>query len=77
MGMAKLTLSVDPAVVERAKRYARQRRVSVSGLVEAYLGSLNEPAAAPAAPPVLRSLRGILKKADMADYRRHLVQKHR
>ncbi len=75
--MAKLTLSVDPAVVARAKRYARQRCVSVSGLVEAYLGSLAEPAAPPAAAPVLRSLRGILKKADTADYRRHLVQKHR
>jgi hypothetical protein len=31
--MSKLTLSIDDAVVSRAKRYARLRGVSVSALV--------------------------------------------
>ena len=35
--MAKLTLSVDEAVVERAKEIARRRGTSVSALVERYL----------------------------------------
>ena len=35
--MSKLTLSVDQAVVQRAKRYARARRTSVSRLVERFL----------------------------------------
>ena len=35
--MTKLTLSVDARVVARAKRYARARGTSVSGLVERML----------------------------------------
>ena len=73
--MAKLTLSVDPSVVSRAKRYANQRGTSVSRMVESYLASLGAPAS-PQRTPVLRSLRGILKNADREDYRRRLVRKH-
>ena len=36
--MSKLTLSVDPAVVRRAKKYAAARGTSVSRLVTTYLG---------------------------------------
>jgi hypothetical protein len=39
----KLTLSVDPAVVSRAKRYAAKQGVSVSWLVETYLASVSRP----------------------------------
>ena len=38
--MAKLTLSVDETVVERAKEFARRRGTSVSALVEGYLDAL-------------------------------------
>jgi hypothetical protein len=75
--MSKLTLSVNPSVVSRAKRYAKQRGVSVSQMVEAYLASVSEPAAATEIPPILRSLRGTLKKADLDDYRKHLTRKYR
>lgn len=76
--MSKLTLSVDSRIVSRAKRYARQHGVSVSGMVEAYLARVTG-AATSAAPdaPVLRSVRGILKKADPEEYRRHLSAKYR
>lgn len=59
--MSKLTLSVDPAVVSRAKRYAKQNGVSLSAMVETYLASLSAPPASQEMPPILRSLRGILK----------------
>ena len=76
--MAKLTLSVDSRVVSRAKRYAQQRGLSVSSMVEAYLAAV---AVSPAEPtpdaPVLRGLRGALKKADVAAYRKHLAAKYR
>jgi hypothetical protein len=75
--MAKLTLSVDPSVVSRAKRYARKRGTSVSRMVEAYLSSVSEPASPTDMPPILRSLRGTLKKADLDDYRKHLTRKYR
>jgi hypothetical protein len=76
--MSKLTLSVDERVVSRAKRYARQRGVSISKMVETYLAAVAGPAsAALPEPPILRSLRGSLKKADLDAYRRHLAIKYR
>jgi len=76
--MSKLTLSVDDSVIERAKRYARTRGVSVSELVESYLDLVSRRTEAKQADtPVLRSIRGILKKADPEDYKRHLVRKYR
>ena len=73
---AKLTLSVDPAIVSRAKRYARRQGVSVSRLVEVYLASISEQSAAADLPPLVASLRGALKKAGATAYRKHLVKKY-
>lgn len=43
--MSKLTLSVDEAVIERAKGFARRRETSISALVEGYLEALTRPVA--------------------------------
>jgi hypothetical protein len=78
--MSKLTLSVDAAVVERAKAYAARRGTSVSRLVETYLGLLSEgPAGSDELPPITRRLSGILKGARVGrdDYRRHLERRYR
>jgi hypothetical protein len=76
--MAKLTLSVDERVVLRAKRFAKLRGVSVSQMVETYLAAVAEPPSpALGAAPILRSVRGILKNADMGEYRKHLTAKYR
>ena len=77
--MSKLTLSVDKGVIARAKRYAKQRGVSVSEMVEAYLAAVSEPPGQrPAdAPPILRSVRGSLQKADLEQYKKHLAAKYR
>ena len=76
--MAKLTLSVDNRVVSRAKEYAKRRGVSVSEMVEAYLSAVAEPAfPATGAAPILRSVRGVLKDADIGEYRKHLAAKYR
>ena len=66
--MGKLTLNVDQRVVSRAKRYARKQGVSVSQMVGAYLDAVAEPTpvATPNAP-ILRSLKGVLKKANSID----------
>jgi hypothetical protein len=77
----KLTLSVDSAVISRAKRYAKRHGVSVSGLVETYLAAVAKPAVSHpseerTAPPVRRELQGILKGADVSAYRRHLERKY-
>jgi len=75
--MSKLTLSVDDSVVERAKRYAKTRGVSISELVEAYLDLVSRRRGVTAETPVLRSLRGTLRGANPEDYRRHLARKYR
>ncbi len=76
--MAKLTLSVDSQVVENAKVYAKQRGISVSAIVEAYLASVAEPPpSSTAATPILNSVRGVLKGVDVEDYRHHLAAKYR
>jgi hypothetical protein len=77
--MAKLTLSVDNRVVSRAKQYAKRRGVSISQMVEAYLAEVVEPPspAATGSAPILRSVRGVLKSADIGEYRKHLAAKYR
>ena len=75
--MAKLTLSVDSRVVSRAKQYAKLRAVSVSEMVEAYLGAVAEPSS-PATWPLrlLRSVRGVLKNADIDAYRKRFRRRN-
>lgn len=73
----KLTLSLDPAVIARAKRYAEQSGISISAMVETYLAAVSQPAEAAEAPLVRGKLQGILKGAGPADYRRHLKRKYK
>ena len=76
--MGKLTLSVDSRVVSRAKQYAKQRGVSVSEMVEAYLAAVAKPPSpATGTAPILRLVRGVLKEADIDGYRKHLAAKYR
>ena len=75
--MSKLTLSVDRQVIERAKTYAKSRGLSVSAMVQAYLESVSLDAENSKMPPVLKSLRGSLKEADLNAYGAHLAQKYR
>lgn len=76
--MAKVTLSVDPRVVARAKRYARARGTSVSRLVETMLDLVSAPSVERGeAPPVLTRLRGSMKRGAVDDHRRYLGRKYR
>ena len=74
---AKLTLSLNPKVVSQAKQYAARRGVSVSYIVETFLSAVSSDSAAPPDSPILRSLRGTLKNADLNGYREHLASKYR
>lgn len=79
--MGKLTLSVEGAVVERAKRYAARRGTSVSRLVEQYLDLVSRPVPSQEQElsPLLKQLRAETKgvSVDLADYRRYLERKYR
>ena len=75
MPKTKLTLSVDPSVVERAKRFSRRNQTTVSELVQDSLASLED--AEHAATPLTSRLRGVLpKEVSRDDYREHLEAKH-
>ncbi|MBM3811744.1 MAG: toxin-antitoxin system protein [Acidimicrobiia bacterium] len=76
--MSKLTLSVDDQVITSAKRYAKRQGISVSQMVESYLAAVANVASQDRRDtPVLRSVRGSLKKADQQEYRKHLALKYR
>lgn len=74
---AKLTLTVDPRVIENAKRYAARAGTSVSQLVEDYLAAVATPTPTAEAPPVLARLRGALRDVDVEDHRQFQVEKYR
>lgn len=74
--MAKLTLSVDEDVVQRAKRFAAANDTSVSRLVEDYLGGLAPPLDLTGVPEHIVSLIGIAEGADPDGYKKHLVRKY-
>jgi hypothetical protein len=69
--MSRLTLTIDGEVLARAKRYAKEYEVSMSKLIETYLDGLTD-----SPTPVLDQLRGVLKKANLKGYRRHLATKY-
>lgn len=76
MRAAKLTLSVDPKVIEAAKEYASETGTSVSQLVEDFLSAVAARRDPESATPVLARLRGSLRGVEVQDYRDHLAEKY-
>ena len=79
----KITLTIDEDYIRSAKEYAKREGKSVSELVEGYfaiMGKPIEPLRKEDLPPLTRSLTGILKGADIkdyrAEYRKHLEEKY-
>lgn len=76
--MEKLTLSVDGAVILRAKAYAEARGTSVSRLVENMLRMVSSHGDdVVMEPPVLKRLRGSITSVSEADYKNYLVKKYK
>lgn len=76
----KLTLRIDERLIERAKSHAQKTGKSVSKMVEDYFELLpkQEESEARALTPIVSSLLGVLKNAnvDEEDYRKHLEEKY-
>lgn len=66
----KLTLSLDQAIIERAKGYAKSNNISISKLIETYLSSLtskkNETFEI---TPLVESLSGVIDLDENFDYK--------
>ena len=75
MSKKKLTLSVDEAVIRRAKRFSKRNETSVSRLVSEFLASLEDDEAV--STPVVSRLRGVLPPSATRDeFRAHLEVKN-
>ena len=58
MGKTKLTLSVDEALIKRARKFARRNDTTVSELVSRFLASLDDDHER--AAPITSRVRGVL-----------------
>jgi hypothetical protein len=63
----KLTLSIDEKVLERARRYSRRHRTSISQLVSNYLAQLSDAPEDLPLSPAVRRLAGILPSGTTVD----------
>lgn len=71
----KLTLKLDQAIIEQAKRYANAKNISLSKLIESYLEKLVVPAAGHEITPLVKSLSGVCDPPKNYDYRKE-YKKH-
>ncbi len=74
----KLTLRLEDELIQQVKAYAKQQNKSVSQIVADYFKILSQQTSNNIAPPITRSLTGILKghQVNEADYKHHLTDKY-
>lgn len=66
----KLTLSLNEKVIEKAKVYAQDHQISLSKLIESYLGALIENKSEEITiTPLVESLSGVVTIPDGFDYK--------
>lgn len=79
----KLTLKLNQTVIDRAKKYASARKMSLSRIIEAYLQALtseNETDKFEISPFVKSMATGVEISADLDErneYFEHLTEKHK
>jgi len=81
---AKLTLRLNDKVIERAKKYARSHKISLSKMVESYLDSITkqkEEERKISITPLVESLSGVIDLPVDFDYKKeyrdYLDKKHK
>jgi macrodomain Ter protein organizer (MatP/YcbG family) len=77
----KLTIKLNSSVITRAKRYAKQRKTSLSRMVESFLDSVTKDESGDIEiTPLVKSLSGVIGLPEDFDYRKertdHLIRKH-
>jgi len=70
---AKITLYSDKDLIEKIKKYAKNKNTSVSAIVNEFFKSLLEKEKS---APITDSLAGILKDVKIEDYKKHLEEKY-
>ncbi len=69
----KLTLTIEQAIIERAKSYAKEKGRSLSDIIENYLKAITkEERIEEELSPLIKSLRGSFKMPKSFDYKKEL-----
>jgi hypothetical protein len=70
----KLTLTIEQSIIDKAKKYARERERSLSDLIATYLKALTNETEVneEEISPMLKSLRGSFKMPNDFDYKKEL-----
>ena len=71
----KLTLTIEQSVIEKAKRYAKDKDRSLSDLVENYLKALTKDTSKDKfeLTPIVKSLKGSFSAPENFDYKKELA----
>ena len=70
----KLTLTIDDAVIVTAKKYAKMKGKSLSGLVENYLMTLgSQQEVGGEISPAILKLKGVIQLPEQYDYKKALT----
>ena len=74
--MAKLTLNVDPDVIEKGKKYARSKKQSLSSIIENYIKSVasEKDKKERKLPDAIKKLSGAIKLPENYDYKKDIKQ---
>jgi macrodomain Ter protein organizer (MatP/YcbG family) len=77
----KLTIKLDSDVISRAKRYAQQRKTSLSRLIESYLDSVTKKESDDIEiTPLVKSISGIISLPNDYDFKKdrtdYLIKKY-
>lgn len=78
----KLTLSLNENIIESAKHYAKSNNISLSKLIESYLGTLTKREKKKnEITPLVESLSGVISIDDDLDikdeYAKYLIEKYK
>ncbi|MBN2745115.1 MAG: hypothetical protein JXR34_00175, partial [Bacteroidales bacterium] len=69
----KLTLRLNDNVIERAKNYARNHKISLSKMIESYLDNITKPKGEEkkiSITPLVESLSGVIELPNDFDYKK-------
>lgn len=73
----KLTLTIEQSVIEKAKKYAKEKERSLSDLIENYLKALTKDNAQNdiELTPIVKSLKGSFTAPKNSDYKKDLTNR--
>lgn len=73
----KLTLTIEQTIIEKAKKYANEKRRSLSDIIENYLKGITKEDTSESIDltPIVKSLKGSFKATKDLDYKKALTKR--